>query len=117
MKAKPPREFRCPHSFYRSQVRCVKCDAAEKLAAAAPPVAAAPSSSTGQIVQYKCGRKYESKQVKRVYRCRDCGQVGHSKATCPRLPAPVPRGARPNLTTYPIPAEHAEPAPKRTGTR
>jgi len=24
---------------------------------------------------------------------------------------------RPNLKTYPIPAEHAEPAPKRTGTR
>jgi len=106
---KEKREFRCPHSFYRSLVRCVKCDAAEK------PTTAAPAPAVVKPV----GSNYESKVTGRIYRCGVCGQRGHSRTTCSvrRGMAKAALVGRPNLKTYPIPAEHAEPAPKRTGTR
>lgn len=109
------REFRCPHGFYRSQVRCVECDAAEK------PIVARPAPEPTDVRVTPAGHKYkyESKVNGRRYRCTSCGEFGHGKATCVRRMA-VAAGVvipSPKLKSWPIPAEHAEPAPKRDEKR
>jgi hypothetical protein len=114
---KEKREFRCAHGFYRSVVRCVKCETAERPVVAPP--AAAPSAplaeSTGASIEYKCGHRYESKQTRRVYRCGACGERGHSRTTCARLRGMAKNAepGRPELKFRPVPVEFSEPAPKQ----
>ncbi len=102
------RTIRCAHGFCRALVPCVKCDSAERSPAVAAPAIVKP-----------IGSNYESKVTGRVYRCKVCGDRGHSKTTCAnRRAADARRGVpNPNLGYRPVPAQYAETAPKRMGTR
>ncbi len=90
------RTIRCQHGFAIAAGLCPRC-ASVKL-------------HSVQQLDKTPGAKYTNE------RCGQCGETGHRKPSCPAVKkerAVRAHRATPNLVYRPIPAEFAEPAPKR----
>lgn len=104
------RTIRCAHGFALNiaGISCVSCES-EKTGRPVPDPNIKP---TGYV-----RARYKPKGIGRIYTCSACGQLGHGKRTCEQLKREIATRAgrrfNPNLIYRPIPAEFAEPAPKR----
>jgi len=95
-------ERRCQHGFLRSVASCSECDRAEAI----------------RLVP-RSGSYFAVREARP--RCSRCGRFYHDASACPVQQEHSPRQKRrairnagPKLKFRPIPAEHAEPAPRRT---